>query len=84
MGDMKLGDVKSIASLKKSGLTADLTISVSKSNTGILSLKCYLFTEFHFFAISKLNCSMHLKYIFICSFYLNCLAMYYASVFFSE
>uniref|UniRef100_A0A8C1EWW5 Espin like a n=2 Tax=Cyprinus carpio TaxID=7962 RepID=A0A8C1EWW5_CYPCA len=27
MGEMKLGDVKSIASLKKSGLTADLTIS---------------------------------------------------------
>lgn len=30
MGGMKLGDVKSIASLKNSGLTADLTISVSK------------------------------------------------------
>lgn len=32
MGEMKLGDVKSIASLKKSGLTADLTISVKKFN----------------------------------------------------
>lgn len=30
MGRMKLGDVKSISSLRKSGLTADLTISVSK------------------------------------------------------
>lgn len=30
MGEMKLGDVKSIASLTKSGLTADLAFSVSK------------------------------------------------------
>ncbi|XP_051567585.1 espin-like protein [Myxocyprinus asiaticus] len=38
MGEMKLGDVKSIASLKKSGLTADLTISVSKSQNKMVVL----------------------------------------------
>lgn len=37
MGEMKLGDVKSIASIKKSGLAADLTISVKKFNIHILS-----------------------------------------------
>lgn len=37
MGEMKLGDVKSIGSFRKSALTADLTFSVSKFTIHSLS-----------------------------------------------
>lgn len=56
MGEMKLGDVKSIGSLKKSGLTADFTISVRKSNIYILLLKLCLSTDFIYFLKSTVAC----------------------------
>ncbi len=37
MGEVKLGNLKSIASLKKSGLTANMTVSVKTFNIHILS-----------------------------------------------